>query len=242
MASRSASLAVTAAEHTRLVESPITRDFASSYSPEGLSQQHGTFRTHQFHKYTLRQTSPHEQSLVPSSKASSAGYVLTPSTRLGMMKRHWQMAMTRHEGESAAVIADINLKDDRHINRIAFRGTGVEQYTDFRDMGQNHYSCVIKGRNYSWRPLGPSQTVLEMLDGSSKRIALFMFSQEGPQRSGSYPGNLKQYKRKDIGVVYIFELSEDVRALLEPLLCTVVLLARKAKPKAIIPVITSLPG
>ena len=228
---RSNSLAVTASELERIksiTENTEFHDFVSSYQSIDTVRQQNLHNVKLPCSYFLRQTGPQTQSLIPTTGTRTPSYTITVK---GKKKKHRTEEVLRQEDGSTTQVAKFEDQGRQFNNIIRYKDVPAEatQLDDVRDMGQGRYRCSIDGEIYIWEQLGPSRIVMALFNESSKRMALFVYSEVGAQRSGSLPGNLGKFKEEEIGQVHIMDDGGGGQWMLERMLFTAVVMVGRAK-------------
>lgn len=130
-------------------------------------------------------------------------------------------------------VAEFDYKGRDCSNLISYKyGDGQHACADIHvvhDMGQNRHRCQIDGNTYIWEPLEPSNIVLVMSQGLNKRVALLAYFEARVQRSGSYPGGLRQQRGEDVGEIHIMDDCGEGEAMTEKTLYTAVVVVERAK-------------
>ena len=106
-------------------------------------------------------------------------------------------------------------KDNLAEIRFDIRGTdvgilypeiGYTQTLRLQDSSRWTYVCPIDGRKYWWRPLGPSRTVLELVNEKEQRVALFVYASEATLAPGMENGRrASESAREVVGELHILD-------------------------------------
>ena len=199
--------------------------------------------------YTLRQTSPTTQSLLPTPCTSSSSFSIpdiftftsSPSNDRGLTKknRHPHIDIVRHRGGGESQIQSkqfATVHFEAHGATIAYEGR--DQGRQLTDSGQGIYTCRAADDGgtetvHRWQPLGPSRSVLEMTNDMGKRVALFTYSEGvAPRRPSGFGfgGPLKFDREEVLGDVHI--LDNEIGIEVGSVLCEAVVVVELGKTKA----------
>ena len=250
MASAELTLAPTMAQSTN------TRDFVSpqtSLTSAELFQKHqmGYSRT-----YFLRHESQDRQTLIPLSASDCSSYTLKSNLTSGFRHRKPHMIIRREQdGRNNSVVSAKSQQSQRRGSifsmakeqgendlaevRFEMRGTDTDilykensftQTLKSQNSSNQTYACPIDGREYWWRPLGPSRTVLELVNGEEQRVALFMHASEDTLSTGMGASRTASLGvMRDVGELYILDDIKGGTRAQEEVLCSAMAVVERAK-------------
>ena len=212
-----------------------TIDFVSRHSISGPTTQRKQ-NMESSRKYILRQTSPNTQTLEstspPTSEAPPVSYNIKSNPKGGFMNRHPHMIITNHEGGLNLHLAEVRFEIYGYGTTIAYKEAGISQSLFLEHRRKHQYKVSIDGIDHRWQPLGPSQEVLELTKDAGKKVALFVYAEEVPQRRASAPASLEHFEAEDVGEIHIMDEFEGGQLTLEQILCTAVVVVERAKRRA----------
>ena len=111
-------------------------------------------------------------------------------------------------------------------DEILYKESGQRQTfisSNENDTLEQVYTCVISGQKCCWRLLGPSRTVVELINEAHERKALFTYTSERPW------GRILLGLEGDVGGLHlIFDTQAESNAQ-EELLCSALAMVERAK-------------
>ena len=217
-------------------------DFASRHSISGAtSPSKQAMEASQ--NYVLRQTSPNTQTLekmlATTFESTPPSYTITSNPTGGFMNRHPHMVITKHEGGLNVRFAEVRFEIYGYDTTILYKDAGFSQVLALEDRREHKYQLSIDAVAHWWQPLGPSKAVLELTNHAGKKVALFVYAEEGAQRRASAPATLKHFETEKIGELHIVDEFDGNPLALEQILCTAIVVVERAKRRATNPGLAS---
>ncbi len=237
-----------------VAQSPRAYDFAAPQSTQTSQEVLTNHEINNLRTLLLRQLRPDRQSFIPFSGDAAFNYTIKVNRTDGLMHRKPHMIISRalQEGRNDSVTSVKSLGDRR---RSSIFGSDQEQDKacvaevrfNHKDMGRNeiHYkdsghtqtlseidgtgqtcACQIAGKKHCWRPLGPSESVLELVNETNDRKALFVYSTD----EVGVKAPLKV--EKDIGELHMIENIKGEMSEQEEMLCTALAMVERARRRA----------
>ncbi len=180
--------------------------------------------------YILQQAVPTVQTLVPLSDAKGPSYTIRLDTIGSFLKPLPHMLIKEDAG--GRLVAEVRFEVRGYDATIVYKDVDVRQRLTLRDVEGQVFECVIGGRVYRWRPLGPSKSVLELTGETSRRVALFAYAEGMAMRTGSTSGGGVGARDQRIGEVHVMEESLREPGKLQQTLFSAVVVVEQAKRRA----------
>ncbi|KAL9100676.1 MAG: hypothetical protein Q9163_003971 [Psora crenata] len=183
------------------------------------------------HSWTLRKKSRRLQILTPSLCATDARYTIVSLQSQSYRKGNCGLVFRReHKGKSSEIAKAM---PDAHGNScmVLYEHGSVEQMVILEQSSVLRYLCQSNGTVQKWQSLGPSKSVLQLVNAAGKRIALFVCTRS-TQHTDRATWLKSMFMKNEIGRMYVMaQAQEDVHAT-EQIICSAVIVNEMRKMSA----------
>lgn len=146
------------------------------------------------------------------------------------MNRKPHMIITKNKDGIQIGLAEVRFDAYSAGTTILYKETGCTQHLSLESSLYQSIECPIQGQTHCWQPLGPSRTVLELIDNDGKRIALYNYTNDVGLTAIMGVG--KNSPSKDIGELHILEDIEGGPRATEEVLCSALTVVERARRRA----------
>ena len=175
---------------------PIEHDFAlPSTTSNGTSKPAPA--------WSLQQTSPQVQALIPISSASNPTYTFTTPHRKRKEKNKPDVVIEKSVGKEKVVLGTMRVDPSREECVIRHAHGGVAQTIGVDRGPKTRYVCQMGQTEMYWQSLGPSRTVLELVGVDGKRVEVFVYTSDPAQQIDPATGLKVKHRKGEIGVLHI---------------------------------------
>ena len=182
--------------------------------------------------WSLRQKPCETQTLISIFSAIEPSYIIKIIQSLQYSKSRSAMMVQKEINGERMVIAKATFNSHLWSCMISYKGKNVAQMVMFEHSPNPRYTCKIKDSAQYWQALGPSQTVLELVDERARRIALFVRTSDAVQQADHATGHKVQSTSDELGTLHIMESLNQSLAVIEQIICSAVVVLEMSKMKS----------
>ena len=213
-----------------LVETTDKHDFGSPLVSVNSTLQREKQEMEVAQTYILKQTFPTIQTLGSLCKANGPSYTIRLDTIGSFLKPQTHMLIT--QDPDGLLVAEVQFHVHGYDTTIIYKEAGTSQKLSLHNPQDQRFECLINSKPHSWHPLGPSKSVFELIEKTSKRVALFVYADGMAQRTGSTSGNHMLFQEQKIGEVHFLEDFVQKPNALQQALFSAVVVVEQTKRKA----------
>ncbi len=212
------------------IENTEKHDFVSPQTSVDEQTRREKQEVEKAQTYILQQAVPTVQTLVPLSEAKGPSYTIRLDTIGSFLKPLPHMLIKEDQG--GRLVAEVRFEVRGYDATVIYKDADIRQRLALRDVEGQVFECVIGGRMYRWRPLGPSKSVLELTESTKGRVALFAYAEGMAMRTGFTSGGGVGARDQRIGEVHVLEEELREPGKLQQTLFSAVVVVEQAKRRA----------
>lgn len=179
--------------------------------------------------YRLCRLSFDVQKLVPlSGTFEDLTFVIKLQNPSSFKGKTPNIIITKHCNGVHVPFADIRFNPGVHGTTVRYAATAYAQLLSTKRADDSSQTCVIGEEQHTWRPLGPSQLVLELVNAAAKRVALFTH----PESFLTLKQQLPWQKEQELGELHILRHADMAPKVVDEIIGSAIAVTSQARRRA----------